>query len=117
MGCYHVWLFDIWLASWRRLVIDDFVPMALDATGHILAPWAGGHGRTLWAGLLEKALAKLCGSYEALTASEPGPIIMALCGQCAADVSQWKRDGAWCRAGTSCHPMAGRHHQLASTTG
>eukprot|EP00928_Gymnodinium_smaydae_P023956 TRINITY_DN19557_c0_g1_i1.p1 TRINITY_DN19557_c0_g1~~TRINITY_DN19557_c0_g1_i1.p1 ORF type:complete len:664 (-),score=86.01 TRINITY_DN19557_c0_g1_i1:212-2203(-) len=95
MGRYYVSLFDIWQNAWRRLVIDDFVPMALVGPGGALVPWAGGHGSTLWASLLDKALAKLCGSYLALDESEPGPVFAAIAGQRVDAISRWVRDGGW----------------------
>eukprot|EP00927_Polykrikos_kofoidii_P065739 TRINITY_DN61454_c0_g1_i1.p1 TRINITY_DN61454_c0_g1~~TRINITY_DN61454_c0_g1_i1.p1 ORF type:complete len:635 (-),score=93.48 TRINITY_DN61454_c0_g1_i1:76-1980(-) len=97
LGFYEVWLYDIWVSSWRQIVVDDFIPMVLEGVGEgsALAPLAGGHARTLWASLMVKALAKLCGSFEALRTSEPGSILMALTGQPHEAVMLWVRDGGW----------------------
>eukprot|EP00747_Dinoflagellata_sp_TGD_P024177 gnl/TRDRNA2_/TRDRNA2_130367_c0_seq1.p1 gnl/TRDRNA2_/TRDRNA2_130367_c0~~gnl/TRDRNA2_/TRDRNA2_130367_c0_seq1.p1 ORF type:complete len:609 (+),score=64.61 gnl/TRDRNA2_/TRDRNA2_130367_c0_seq1:41-1867(+) len=95
IGCYHIWLYDIWQHQWRRITVDEYIPTVPDPqAGGAPTPWAGGHGRALWACLLEKALAKLCGSYAALHRSEPGPILMALTGE-QANISRWARDGVW----------------------
>jgi hypothetical protein len=48
----------------------------------------------MWALLLEKALAKLCGSYDALHHSDPGALLMALTGE-QQGIRCWVRDGPW----------------------
>lgn len=115
LGRYNIWLYDIWKPDWRRVTIDDFVPsvpaedaalVQVDpATGIVSVlqmeaihgnpvPWAGGPRRALWALLLEKALAKLCGSYEAVHRSDPIALLMALTGD-RTQPSRWVRDGCW----------------------
>lgn len=94
-GCYHVQLYDVWQKAWRRVTVDDFTPQVLEMDGSRLVPFSGGSGRTLWACILEKAVAKLCGSFEALGVSHPGPLLMTFTGQGPSAVSHWVRDGGW----------------------
>lgn len=79
-GRYCVWLFDVWESRWLCAHIDDYVPVVRNEAGS-LVPWLGGHDRTLWALLLEKALAKWCGSYDVLRRAARGPLLMVLTGQ------------------------------------
>jgi len=94
LGTYHVWLYDIWLTKWRRITIDEYIPVVPSEEYGAAWPWGGGNGRLLWALLLEKALAKLCGSYEALHSSEPGALLMSLTGE-QKDMRCWVKDGTW----------------------
>ena len=50
--------------SWETITVDDFIPCYPEG-GPL---YAKGHGNELWVMLLEKAYAKLCGSYAALKA-------------------------------------------------
>jgi hypothetical protein len=59
-GCYTVRLYDDKLGAWRDLVIDDRIPCD-GGTGKPL--FAQPHDGELWVLVLEKAFAKLCGSY------------------------------------------------------
>lgn len=92
-GRYRVHLFDVWQGEWRSIIVDDFVPTLPGLDGRLLS-WGGGHGRVLWALVLEKALAKLCGGYASLYRSDPGPLLMALTGE-GTRVTQWRSDGGW----------------------
>jgi len=93
LGNYSVSLFDAYQRKWEEVVVDEFVPTAKTAEGAVV-PWSGGNNRALWALILEKALAKLCGSYDALNRSQPGPIIMALTGE-SEKILQWRRENGW----------------------
>lgn len=93
MGRYQIWLFNVWQSQWQLLTVDEYVPVYCDEAGS-LWPWGGGHGRTLWVLLLEKALARMCGSYEALHRYENGPLLMMLTGE-RSQVCHWVRDGCW----------------------
>lgn len=63
MGVYLVRLCDS-NSAWRLVVVDDHF---LSTTpGHRV--FAGRSSRVLWVSLLEKAYAKLSGSYEAIEA-------------------------------------------------
>mmetsp|Transcript_103705 Transcript_103705/g.298628 ORF Transcript_103705/g.298628 Transcript_103705/m.298628 type:complete len:625 (-) Transcript_103705:74-1948(-) len=77
-GKYHIRLFDPQERRWKVIVVDDHIPCAADpgaadgvrrgADGAPEALYARPHGREIWAVLLEKAFAKLCGSYAAIEA-------------------------------------------------
>ncbi|CAJ1391839.1 unnamed protein product [Effrenium voratum] len=86
-GLYWAQLFDPWQRRWRQIKVDEYMPV-LDEQ-----PWAGGAFHPLWVMLLEKALAKLCGSYEALSRSQPGGLLLALTGR--AELRRWRKDAGW----------------------
>ena len=59
-GKYNVRLCEA--GSWETITIDDFIPCYPEGG----PMYAKGHGNELWVMLLEKAYAKMCGSYAAL---------------------------------------------------
>ena len=61
-GQYHIRLCEA--GHWETITVDDFIPCYPEG-GPL---YAKGHGNELWVMLLEKAYAKLCGSYAALKA-------------------------------------------------
>lgn len=79
-GKYQVRLFDVEEDRWKVVTVDDYVPCkratsAYAAADHVLrscedgmpqALFAKPNAREIWALILEKAVAKLCGSYAAL---------------------------------------------------
>ena len=77
-GQYKVSLFDPQEKRWRVVVVDDHVPCERDsreadgvrrgADGMPEAQYARPYGREIWAMILEKAFAKLCGGYAAIEA-------------------------------------------------
>mmetsp|Transcript_30085 Transcript_30085/g.75937 ORF Transcript_30085/g.75937 Transcript_30085/m.75937 type:complete len:619 (+) Transcript_30085:63-1919(+) len=77
-GQYKIRLFDPQDSKWKTIVIDDHIPCEIDPNtvdgvrrghdGHPEAQYAHPHGNEIWAMLLEKAFAKLCGSYSAIEA-------------------------------------------------
>jgi len=70
-GKYRLRLYDARLGRWRRVTVDDRIPVR-ERTG---APvFSRPHGQELWVLLLEKAMAKHCGSYAAI---EKGDIVWA----------------------------------------
>lgn len=61
-GAFH---FRFWLfGEWKEVVIDDFLPV--DSNDRLIFSKNHDHKSEFWAALLEKAYAKVCGSYEAL---------------------------------------------------
>lgn len=91
-GKYCVQLFDMWQRRWRYIGVDDFMPVRAFPKGG--RHWAGGAFYPLWVMLLEKALAKLSGSYEALRGSHHGALLMALTGQ-TEKLQHWRKDKGW----------------------
>ena len=74
--------------GWRTLVIDDHIPCDKDAweVKQIAEPiYSQPNGNELWAILLEKAFAKMCGSYADL---EGGSTIWALRAM-TGDLARW----------------------------
>lgn len=71
-GKYSVRIFDPIKKEWQIVVIDDFIPVTRDHQGKFKAVMMTPHGPEMWAILLEKALAKYCGSYNALTGGSAG---------------------------------------------
>mmetsp|Transcript_31453 Transcript_31453/g.73769 ORF Transcript_31453/g.73769 Transcript_31453/m.73769 type:complete len:583 (-) Transcript_31453:127-1875(-) len=77
-GKYSIRLFDPQVKEWKVIVIDDFVPctasqqdpggIARLADRMPKAMYARPHGKEIWTMLLEKAFAKLCGSYASIEA-------------------------------------------------
>ncbi|CAB1120629.1 unnamed protein product [Ectocarpus sp. CCAP 1310/34] len=59
VGKYKVRLFDITQERWRTITVDDNIP-----TRHGNPIFAKPNGKELWVVLLEKAVAKFCGSYS-----------------------------------------------------
>eukprot|EP00904_Undaria_pinnatifida_P010244 jgi/Undpi1/634/HiC_scaffold_10.g04098.m1 len=60
-GKYRVRLFDITQNRWRVITVDDLIP-----TRHGQPIFAKPNGKELWVVLLEKAIAKFCGSYSSI---------------------------------------------------
>lgn len=77
-GKYKIRLFDGQWGAWRVLTIDDLIPCKKqdwEARQKANPLFSQPNGNELWAILLEKAFAKLCGSFAAL---EGGATIWAL---------------------------------------
>jgi hypothetical protein len=62
-GKYRVRLYDGHTRRWTHVTIDDTIPVK---KGTSTPAYGKPQGDELWAILLEKAIAKFCGSYEAL---------------------------------------------------
>lgn len=105
-GKYYIRLFNPPEGKWEVLVIDDYVPCERDSRaedgvrrgsdGLPTAQYARPHGKEIWAMLLEKAFAKLCGSYAAIEAGHTEWGIMCMTGGSAwryeiADSGIWER--------------------------
>ncbi|CAE8721043.1 unnamed protein product, partial [Polarella glacialis] len=77
-GKYHVKLFDLQEKVWKVITVDDFVPckansgapdgVARGRDGMPQAMYARPNGKEIWAVILEKAMAKLCGGYDKIEA-------------------------------------------------
>jgi len=77
-GKYKVKLFDVQEEKWKTLVVDDYIPVDADSwNNHKVAKpkYTQPNGNELWTMILEKAFAKLCGSYANL---EGGTAVWAL---------------------------------------
>lgn len=65
-GKYSVWLFDIESEKWIKVVIDEFLPCKLLRDKVPRPQMSEPLGDEIWVALLEKAVAKYCGSFVAL---------------------------------------------------
>lgn len=73
-GIYRVKLFKN--GEWMEIVVDDYFP-CLPCGGPIFSK---GHGNELWVLILEKAYAKIHGSYKNIVAGKPYEALMDLTG-------------------------------------
>lgn len=64
-GCYALWLNDN--GAWRSIIVDDYFP----CTSHGGPAFTSGNGPELWVMLLEKAYAKMYGSYDIIEGGNP----------------------------------------------
>ena len=79
-GKYHLRLFDIEAEAWTEVSIDEFIPCNIK--NGIPAPtFARPLGEEIWVQLLEKAVAKFCGSYGALSGGGVGWAFQVLTGE------------------------------------
>ncbi len=64
-GYYKIRLYDVFngVPTWRTFTVDDFIPVQ---KGTHIPLFTRPHGHELWVLLLEKAFAKMMGSYHAL---------------------------------------------------
>ena len=79
-GCYALRLFVDGLP--RVVVVDDYLPFKTDKHGDLKLAFAKSskHSNELWMMLVEKAWAKVCGSYEAAEGGHVDAAILALSG-------------------------------------
>lgn len=79
-GKYKVWLYDLFEKKWCQVEVDEFLPCTV-TDGRPCPTFARPLGDELWVMLLEKALAKFCGSYGALNSGYPGWAFQVLTGK------------------------------------
>lgn len=78
-GCYSIWLCDS--GEWKNLIIDDYIPCILSKrTGKPKPYFSRIRGNDIWVCLLEKAFAKLFGSYFGLQGGFQAEAYYALTG-------------------------------------
>ena len=96
-GCYEIRLYDGRIRKFVTIVIDDYVPVhkqsvAEASKGKVAEPlFAHPHDNELWVLLLEKAFAKMLGSYYGLTGGLEAWALQTLTGD---RVHVWTRDEA-----------------------
>eukprot|EP00919_Chromeraceae_sp_WS-2016_P035894 GHVR01085157.1.p1 GENE.GHVR01085157.1~~GHVR01085157.1.p1 ORF type:complete len:477 (+),score=78.56 GHVR01085157.1:218-1648(+) len=78
-GKYIIRLYDPSKKKWVRLAIDDHIPCKADAQGFQPA-FAQVKGNELWVLLLEKAFARLYGSYTAIEGGMPSQAVQRMLG-------------------------------------
>eukprot|EP00928_Gymnodinium_smaydae_P015860 TRINITY_DN1589_c0_g3_i1.p1 TRINITY_DN1589_c0_g3~~TRINITY_DN1589_c0_g3_i1.p1 ORF type:complete len:684 (+),score=87.40 TRINITY_DN1589_c0_g3_i1:214-2052(+) len=95
-GTYKIKLYDSKQSSWQEIELDEFIPSEemhwWDTVGKPL--FARPNGDEMWALLLEKAFAKMMGTYAALQGGNPGFAFRAMTGE--ETVITWrKKEGQW----------------------
>ncbi|CAE7386954.1 Lmf1 [Symbiodinium sp. CCMP2456] len=65
-GKYVVQLFDIGTEAWTETTVNEFIPCNIK-NGVAVPTFAKPLGEEIWVQLIEKAMAKFCGSYGALS--------------------------------------------------
>lgn len=85
-GMYVIRLFDYTSNSFRDVTVDEYVPYQ-PSTG--LCEFAKPHGNEVWVLLLEKAMAKVMGSYAALQSGNAGVAFRAFTGE--QNIGLWQR--------------------------
>ena len=82
-GCYRVKLFDAFANKWKVFTIDDRVPMGSNGKSPMFSK---PNGHELWVLLLEKAFARMWGSYAALDGNVPSVALEAFTGNVRVDM-------------------------------
>jgi len=78
-GCYSIWLCDS--GEWKNIILDDYIPCVLSKrTGKPKPYFSRIRGNDIWVCLLEKAFAKLFGSYFGLQGGFQAEAYYALTG-------------------------------------
>lgn len=85
-GRYVVKLFDHRANDFRDITVDEYVPYD---PHECLTPFCRPHGNELWVLIVEKAMAKMFGSYSELLGSNSAVAFRALTGE--KDTVLWKR--------------------------
>lgn len=88
-GVYRLRLYDVRRERWATVVIDDRIPV--DDAG-VTPRFTGANGSELWVVLLEKAFAKLWGSYGYLKGNDGCLALQSFTGNHGVDV--WTREYA-----------------------
>ena len=79
-GKYQIWLYDLYEKKWVQVEIDEFLPCTIES-GRPVPTFARPLGNELWVMLIEKALAKFCGSYGKLHSGYPSWAFQVLTGK------------------------------------
>eukprot|EP00913_Durusdinium_trenchii_P035524 g33244.t1 len=95
-GKYSIWLFDIEKSEWTSVAIDEFLPCNV-RYGVPRAEFSKPLGEEIWVMLLEKAMAKFCGSYGALSGGGCAWAFQVLTGKTDVISYARERDGTWRR--------------------
>jgi len=108
-GKYEISLFDLDKKAWEQVVIDEYIPCKL-VKGEPKASYAQPVGEELWVLLMEKAIAKFCGSYGALAGGSASWALSVLTGEMDLVCYIKKPDGLWklCRASKDNFKKGGR---------
>ncbi|CAE7309837.1 CAPN1 [Symbiodinium natans] len=95
-GKYEVRLYDLEKEDWVEIVIDEFVPCNT-GSGTPTPTFSKPLGEEVWVQLLEKAFAKYCGSYGALSGGNAGFAFQVLTGEVHIRSYEKLDEGKWRR--------------------
>ena len=103
-GKYTLQLYDGVADAWEEVVVDNYVPCR---SGHPI--FAQPHNNEMWAVLLEKAVAKFCGSFENIVGGQTAWALMTLTGWPTFIMSEsergWRRINCECAGGEKRRDM------------
>ena len=88
-------LYSIWLnvnGIWTNVLIDDYFPCLNDKAG---PAFSRGNGNELWVLILEKAYAKVFGSYHAIEGGNPAVALRDLIGAPYENKDEGEEDEMW----------------------
>lgn len=95
-GKYEVYLFDLEKDEWATVVVDEFLPCKI-SYGQPRPVFAEPLGEEIWVALLEKAFAKFCGSYGALSGGGVAFAFQVLTGKPDVISYEKQKDATWRR--------------------
>lgn len=113
-GKYGVHVYDGVAEKWTVVVVDDFVPVY---KGTRKPAFIQPHGNELWAVIIEKALAKHCGSYHALEAGHTEWAWNALTGDPAFVLVKSADGASWARSKLVCYEADNKRGAYFTSTG
>ena len=113
-GKYGVHVFDGVANKWTVVVVDDFIPVH---KGTRNPAFIHPHGNELWAVIIEKALAKFCGSYHALEAGHTEWAWHALTGDPAFMLEKSADGTSWARSKLVCTEATNKRGAYFASTG
>lgn len=113
-GQYSVRVFDGVARKWEVVTVDDFVPVKKGTREPLMIR---PHGNEIWACVIEKALAKYCGSYHALEAGHTEWAWHALTGDPAFHLEKSADGASWARSDLLCAAAGNRRGAGFRATG
>lgn len=96
-GHYVLRLWDLNTRSWQHVEVNDMIPCFSRRPweAHPVPAFAQSDSAELWTMIIEKAFAKLAGSYSALKGGHPGLALQALTGLPEVWTFERQDDGLW----------------------
>ncbi|CAE7691311.1 Capn15, partial [Symbiodinium pilosum] len=95
-GKYEVRLYSLEKGDWEEIVVDEFIPCNIKGAAPT-PTFSKPLSEEIWVQLIEKACAKFCGSYGALSGGNAGWAFQALTGEVHLLSYQKIEEGLWRR--------------------
>merc|ERR1712100_348216 len=102
-GMYTLKLFDPEAGKWAEITIDDYVPCSIGGDSPLFTSANSGE---MWVPLLEKAVAKMFGSYAAIEGGYSFYALQILTGDAVQSAQVGDDVGTWFRGPTTVLPMS-----------